>query len=133
MIQQFFQGVVVVAGVAVGVEAGVNAVGLAGDEPVADEFGLQQGFATARGHAAAGGFQVEAVLDDLLHEFIDGDFARFVGFHVPGVAVVAVEATHQAALGEDNEAQPGAVHGAAGFDGMDDAVAHGEILGWGIA
>jgi len=60
VIQQFFQGVVVVAGVAVGVEAGVNAVGLAGDEPVADEFGLQQGFAAAGGHAPARGAHAEA-------------------------------------------------------------------------
>ena len=125
VVEQGFQGVVVMAGVAVGVEAGVDAVGLAGDEPVADEFGLQQRFAAACGHAAAGGFQIEAVLDDLLHQFVHGDLARFVGFHVPGVAVVAVKATHQAALGEDDEAQAGAVHGAAGFDGMDDAVTHG--------
>ena len=42
VIKQFFEGFVVMAGVAVGIEAGVDAVGFAGDEPVADEFGLEQ-------------------------------------------------------------------------------------------
>ena len=121
MIHEVVKDVGVLPCVAVGVQAGVYAVGFAGAEPVADEVGLQERFAARCGNAAAGGFEVEAVGDDFLHQFIDGDFLRFVGFHVPGVAVVAIEAAHQAALHEDDKADAGAVNGAAGFDGVDDA------------
>ena len=106
-------------GVAVGVEAGVDAVLAAGGKPVADKLVLQQGLAAAGGYAAAGGAEVVFVGEDLLHELGHGEVQLFFAVPVPGVAVVAVEAAHEAALHEEDEAQAGAVYGAAGFYGVD--------------
>ena len=128
MVEQVVKDGIVMQGVAVAVEAGVDVVFVAGGKPVAYEFVLQERF-------AACGAQVVSVGHDLLHDFGHGHFLGLFGVQVPCVAVVAVEAAHEAALQKEDVAQSGAVHRAAGFYGMDDAfavvVAVSEVFGGG--
>lgn len=123
MVEQVIEDGIVMQGVTVAVEAGVDVVFLAGGEPVAYEFVLQERFAACGGNAAACGAQVVAVGHDLLHDFRHGHFLGLFGVQVPCVAVVAVEAAHEATLQKEDVAQPGTIHCAAGFYGMDDAFA----------
>ena len=136
MVEQVVKDGIVMQGVAVAVEAGVDVVFLAGGEPVAYEFVLQERFAACGGNAAACGAQVVSVGHDLLHDFGHGHFLGLFGVQVPCVAVVAVEAAHEAALQKEDVAQPGTVHCAAGFYGMDDAfavvMAVSEVFGGGV-
>ena len=135
MVEQVVKDRIVMQGVAVAVEAGVDVVFVAGGKPVAYEFVLQKRFAPCGGNAAACGAQVVTVGHDLLHDFGHGHFLGLFGVQVPCVAVVAVEAAHETALQEEDVTQPGAVHCAAGFYGMDDAfavvVAVSEVFGGG--
>ena len=64
MVEQVVKDGIVMQGVAVAVEAGVDVVFLAGGEPVAHEFVLQERFAACGGNAAACGAQVVAVGHD---------------------------------------------------------------------
>ncbi len=52
----------------------------------------------------------------LFHQFFNRYL--FAAVCVPGVAVVAIEATHQAALKEGDKADPWSVNGATGFVGV---------------
>ena len=123
MVEQVVKDGVVMQGVAVAVETGVDVVFVAGGKPVAYEFVLQERFASCCCNAAACGAQVVAVGHDLLHDFGDVHFLSLFGMQVPCVAVVAVEAAHETALQEEDVTQSGTVHCAAGFYGMDDAFA----------
>ena len=133
MVEQVVKDGVVMQGVAVAVEAGVDVVFVAGSKPVAYEFVLQEWFAPCGGNATACGAQVVPVGHDLLHDFGHGHFLGLFGVQVPCVAVVAVEAAHETALQEEDVTQSGTVHRAAGFYGMDDAfavvVAVSEVFG----
>ncbi len=115
--QQFINHRIVAAHKAIGIQAGMNAFFVAGAEPVADKFSLQDGLTAGRGHAAAGGVHKVAVGHHLFHQIFDGDFFTAVG--IPGVAVMAVEAAHQAALEKGDKADARAVDGATGFEGVD--------------
>ena len=87
---------------------------------------VEDNLATARrlvAQAAAGGAQIMAVGNYLLHHFVDTQFLRFVGAHVPSVAVMAIKAAHQAALHKQHKAQAGAVDRAAALDGVHNAFA----------
>jgi len=108
-----------VAHEAVGVEAGVDALLLAGGEQFGDEILLQHGFATGGGDAATRGIHEVTIAGDVAHQLRHCHLAAALG--VPGVAVVAVLAAHQAALHAHDEAYSGAIDGAAGFNGMDPA------------
>lgn len=123
MVEQVVKDGVVMQGVAVAVEAGVDVVFVAGGEPVAYEFVLQERFAPCGCNAAACGAQVVTVGHNLLHDFGHGHFLSLFGVQVPCVAVVAVEAAHEAALQKEDVTQSRAVHRATGFYRMDDAFA----------
>ncbi|MNK69991.1 hypothetical protein D3C87_894020 [compost metagenome] len=110
---------VVVTHEAVGIQAGVDPLRLAGGKQLGDELLLQHGFPTGGGDAAAGGIHEVAVAGEILHQLGHSDLAAALG--VPGVPVVAILAAHQAALHEYDEADAGAVDCAAGLDGMDPA------------
>ena len=104
-VQQLVDHRIVAAHEAIGVQAGIDAFGVAGAEPVAHEFCLQDRLAAGRGHAAAGGVHEVAVGHRVFHQLFNGHFFAAVG--IPGVAVMAIEAAHQAALEEDDKADPG--------------------------
>ena len=57
-----------------------------------------------------------AIGHHFFHQFFNGDFFTAVG--IPGVAVMAVQAAHQAALEEGNKADAWAIDGATGFKGV---------------
>ena len=57
-----------------------------------------------------------AIGHHLFHQIFHGDF--FPTMSVPRVAVVAVQAAHQAALEEGNKADTWAIDGATGFKGV---------------
>ena len=60
-----------------------------------------------------------AIAGDVTHQLRYSHFAATFG--IPGIAVVAVLAAHQAALHEYDKAYSRAIDSAAGFDGMDPA------------
>ena len=91
----------------------------AGHKPIADELVLQQGLAAGSRYTAAGGAEVVFVGEHLLHELGHGEVQLFFAVPIPSVAVVAVEAAHQAALHEEDETQAGAIYGTASFYGVD--------------
>jgi hypothetical protein len=86
-------------------------------EPIADELGLQNSLAAGSRNAATGGIHKVAIGDGVFHQFFDGDFFPSVG--IPGITVVAIQAAHQAALEENDKADPWAIYGATGFEGVD--------------
>lgn len=114
--QQFINNRVVAAHKAVGIETGMNTFFLAGAEPVANKFGLQDSLAAGCRHAAAGSVHKVAIGHHLFHQLFNGNLFAAVG--IPGVAVVAIEAAHQAALEEGDKADPRAIDGATGFKGV---------------
>ena len=94
----------------------MNAFFVAGAEPVADKFSLKNGFTAGCGHTATGGVHKVAIGHHLFHQIVDGDF--FTAVRVPGVAVMAVQAAHQAALEKGDKADTRAIDGATGFKGV---------------
>ena len=119
VVQHPVEQLVVVTHETVGVEAGVDPLGLAGGDQFGDELLLQHGLAAGGGHATAGGIHEVTIAGEILHQLGHGDLAAALG--VPGVPVVTILAAHQAALHEHDEADAGAVDGPAGLDGVDPA------------
>ncbi|MNR49899.1 hypothetical protein D3C85_1693440 [compost metagenome] len=57
-----------------------------------------------------------AIGHHFFHEFFNGDL--FAAVRIPGVAVVTVQAAHQAALEEGDKADAWAIDSATGFKGV---------------
>ena len=89
-----------------GVEAGIDAAGFCFGEKIEHELGLKQSFAARDGNAALRTPVATVAL---------GSIEKLVGFdHLgafcrPSVGVVAIAATHRAALEENDKAHAGAV------------------------
>ena len=83
-VQQLVDHRIVAAHEAIGVRAGIDAFGVAGAEPVAHEFCLQDRLAAGRGHAAAGGVHEVAVGHRVFHQLFNGHFFAAVGIPCRG-------------------------------------------------
>ena len=109
-------------GLAGSVDAGADAPGFGLPEQVQQEIHLEQRFPSADGDAP---FRtpVGPVAFRLVQQFVSGfQLAPLAAF--PGVHIVAVQASHVAALDKDDETGSGPVHGPEGFDGMDTSLDH---------
>jgi len=115
-VQQFINDRIVATHKAVSIEAGMNTFLVTGAEPVTHKFRLQDRFAAGRCDAAAGGIHKVAVGHDIFHQLFNGYL--FTTVCIPGIAVVAIEAAHQAALKEGDKANAWAIYGATGFKGV---------------
>ena len=118
IVQQRLQHLVVVQRIAVGIQTGMDIVRMTRHEPVTHELVLQQRLPARGRHPAPRGLQIVPVRQHLLHHLGHRHVLRPVALQIPGVAVVTVQAAHQAALQKQHIAQPRPVHRPAGLDGM---------------
>ena len=114
--QQFINHRIVTTNKTVGVQTGMNAFFFAGAEPVTNKLSLQDCFTAGCGNAAAGSVHKVAIGHHFLHQIFNGNF--FTAMRVPGVAVMTIQAAHQAALEKGDKANTRAVYGSTGFKGV---------------